>query len=78
MSCVMICAALMNTNMSFASYVLSDTGPKTPAGEDKESDERPNNVPICPVPTSKDNIYVTLGGGGIFVVKANNGKALIL
>ena len=48
-----------------------------PAGELKESADRPNNVVICPVPSSNNNVYVTLGGGGLFVVKANNGKALI-
>lgn len=62
-------------------HVQTDTGNLTPAGKRKEcggvipDDEkpqggcRPNNVPICPIPSTNNNVYVTLGGGGLFVVK---------
>eukprot|EP00986_Skeletonema_menzelii_P014889 scaffold10550_cov119-Skeletonema_menzelii.AAC.1 len=64
-------------------YSLADTGDDTPAGKRKEWDCsevidedkkilggcRPNNVPICPVTSSNNLAYVTLGGGGLFVLK---------
>jgi hypothetical protein len=51
----------------------------TPAGKCKENGcgsgsgdgaagGRPNNVPICTSPSDNDNVYVTLGGGGLFVL----------
>ena len=58
-------------------YGNADLGPLTPSGECKEdgctggtgSDlGRKNNLPICPNPSTNDNIYVTLAGGGLFVV----------
>ena len=58
---------------------VSDTGNLTPAGVCKESGcdvdkephggGRPNNVPICPITSLNGNGYVTLGGGGLFVLK---------
>ncbi|KAL3800873.1 hypothetical protein ACHAWO_008823 [Cyclotella atomus] len=47
----------------------TDTGDLTPAGKLKETADRPNNVPICPIPSSNNNGYITLGGGGLFVLK---------
>ena len=41
----------------------------TPGGALKEGPGRTNNVPVCPVPGSNNqHAYVTLGGGGLFVV----------
>ena len=41
----------------------------TPSGALKEGPGRPNNVPVCPVPsTTNRHSYVTFGGGGLFVV----------
>ena len=41
----------------------------TPGGALKEGPGRPNNVPVCPIPGSNNrHAYVTLGGGGLFVV----------
>lgn len=51
----------------------------TPAGAHKESDcptsapnaiamgERPNNIPICPITSLNQHVYITLAGGGMFV-----------
>jgi hypothetical protein len=64
-------------------FVSTDTDNLTPTGKRKEWDCsesidddkkplggcRPNNVPICPIPSTNNNAYVTLGGGGLFVVK---------
>lgn len=59
-------------------YSNADTGDLTPSEVCKESDcagiqplggARTNNVPICPIPSSDNNVYVTLGGGGLFVLK---------
>ena len=58
-------------------YSNADLGPLTPSGVCKESEcgtgtganpERTNNLPICPNPSTNGNIYVTLAGGGLFVV----------
>lgn len=38
------------------------------SGRDGNAGGRENNVPICPIPTSNGNAYVTLGGGGLFVL----------
>ena len=41
----------------------------TPSGALKEGPGRPNNVVICPIPSSNNqHVYVTFGGGGLFVV----------
>ena len=41
----------------------------TPSGALKQGPGRPNNVVVCPVPSSTSrHAYVTLGGGGLFVV----------
>ncbi len=41
----------------------------TPSGALRQGPERPNNVVICPVPSSNNkHVYVTFGGGGLFVV----------
>ena len=41
----------------------------TPSGALKEGPGRPNNVVVCPVPSSNNrHVYVTFGGGGLFVV----------
>jgi len=59
-------------------YSEADTGDLTPSSVCKESGcegpqplggARTNNVPICPIPSSKNNVYATLGGGGLFVMK---------
>ncbi len=42
----------------------------TPSGALKEGPGRPNNVVVCPVPSSNGHVYVTFGGGGLFVVDA--------
>lgn len=60
------------------SYSEADTGDFTPNMVCKESGcngpqplggDRPNNVPICPIPSSNNYVYATLGGGGLFVIK---------
>lgn len=64
------------------SYDDADTSDLTPTGACKESlcstssvaiegGERPNNVPIYPFVSANNNIFVTLGGGGLIVLKAN-------
>ena len=63
------------------SYDDTDTGDITPTGACKESGcvggddilggSRPNNVPITPVPTTSFHAYVTLGGGGLLVLKTD-------
>lgn len=41
----------------------------TPSGAMKEGEGRPNNVVVCPVPSSTNrHAFVTFGGGGLFVV----------
>ncbi|MXX76280.1 MAG: hypothetical protein F4210_10415 [Holophagales bacterium] len=41
----------------------------TPSGALKEGPGRPNNVVVCPVPSSTNrHAFVTFGGGGLFVV----------
>ena len=41
----------------------------TPSGALKEGPGRPNNVVVCPIPSSNNrHVYVTFGGGGMFVV----------
>lgn len=59
------------------SYAAADLGDLTPAGVCKENGctsgpdgdagGRPNNVIICPVPSSRDNAYITMGGGGLLI-----------
>jgi hypothetical protein len=59
-------------------YSNADLGNLTPAGACKEdgcsgstvataSGGRPNNVPICPITSTRQNVYISLGGGGMFV-----------
>lgn len=50
--------------------VADNQSPLTPAGTAKEAEGiRPKNAVICPVPASNSqHIFVTLGGGGLFVV----------
>jgi len=59
------------------SYDDADLGDMTPnnvckengcGGTEAMAGGRPNNVPICPVPSKNGNAYVTLGGGGLFVL----------
>lgn len=60
-------------------YAEADTGDLTPsmvckesgceAGPQPEGGSRSNNVPICPISSSNNNLYVTLGGGGLFIIK---------
>ncbi len=38
------------------------------SGPDGNAGGRENNLPICPIPSKNDNAYVTLGGGGLFVL----------
>ena len=41
----------------------------TPSGALKEGPGRSNNVVVCPIPSSNNqHVYVTFGGGGLFVV----------
>lgn len=41
------------------------------SGEDGSTGGRPNNVIICPVTSSNNNAYITLGGGGLFVAQTD-------
>ncbi|GFH53349.1 hypothetical protein CTEN210_09825 [Chaetoceros tenuissimus] len=64
------------------SYDDADTGDLTPALACKEvgctdanavateGGERTNNVPVCPIPSMNSNVYVTMGGGGLLVLKS--------
>ena len=75
---------LINLQLHVLLHVKTiDTGNLTPSGKRKEWDcsesipdnEKPeggcrsNNLPICPIPSSNNNAYVTLAGGGLFVAK---------
>ena len=41
----------------------------TPSGTPKEGPGRPNNVVVCPaISSNNQHVYVTFGGGGLFVV----------
>lgn len=42
------------------------------AGPDGNAGGRESNVPICPIPTKNNNAYVTLGGGGLFILDINS------
>ena len=56
-------------------YDDADLGALTPNGNRKQDESgctdnctgRKNNVPICPIPSTNDNLYITLGGGGLLV-----------
>lgn len=57
-------------------YEQADFGDLTPSGVCKENGcggadgalgGRPNNVIICPIPSSGGNSYITLGGGGLLI-----------
>lgn len=39
-----------------------------PGGSSLPPTGRVNNVPICPIPSSNDNLYVNFGGGGMLVL----------
>jgi hypothetical protein len=61
-------------------YAIADTGDFTPSmvcketgceGTQPQGGARTNNVPICPISSSNNNVYVTLGGGGLFVLKVD-------
>lgn len=56
------------------SYDIADLSASTPNGALKEDEisctectGRKNNVPVCPLPSANDNLYITLGGGGLLV-----------
>lgn len=60
------------------SYADADTGDLTPSGVCKESGcggtdnqggLRTNNVPICPIVSMNKNGYITMGSGGLFVLR---------
>mmetsp|Transcript_10914 Transcript_10914/g.19084 ORF Transcript_10914/g.19084 Transcript_10914/m.19084 type:complete len:597 (-) Transcript_10914:160-1950(-) len=62
------------------SYNDADTDNMTPAGvckeggcgnpdEDNQGGVRTNNVPICPITSMNNNGYITMGSGGLFVIK---------
>ena len=63
------------------SYDDADTGDLTPTLACKEAGctdtnavateggERTNNVPVCPIPSENGNVFVTMGGGGLLVLK---------
>jgi hypothetical protein len=64
------------------SYAEADTGDLTPSGACKETGctsstvpmlggVRSNNVPICPIPSPEGYVYVTMGGGGLLVLKSD-------
>jgi len=42
-------------------------GGTTPSGADRQGAARPTNVIICPIVSSNDNVYITMGGGGLLV-----------
>jgi hypothetical protein len=59
------------------SYDDADLGDLTPAGKcrengcesgpDGEAGGRVNNVIICPITSTNDNVYITFGGGGLLI-----------
>lgn len=59
------------------SYSDADLQDLTPNGACKENDcgsgpdgklgGRPNNLPICPIPSENDLVYITLAGGGLLI-----------
>lgn len=63
------------------SYADADFGDLTPNGACKEngcatgpdgtSGGRPNNVIICPIPSTNRNAYITMGGGGLIVANTD-------
>ena len=38
-------------------------------GVDNQGGVRTNNVPICPITSLNNNGYITMGSGGLFVLK---------
>lgn len=40
-------------------------------GLDGEAGGRPNNVIICPIPSTNRNAYITMGGGGLLIAKTD-------
>lgn len=51
------------------SGVCKESGCLSGSGITNMGGARTNNVPICPIPSSKNNGYVTMGSGGLFVLK---------
>ena len=87
----MCCTFYYIPNKQINTFSSIDKGDLTPAGKCKESgcnDDDPslqplgggrvNNVPICPITSSNGNVYVTMGGGGLFTIKANETPMLIV
>ena len=77
---VIYCIIIVFFVLTFLSCCfVQDTGDVTPAGVCKESGcdagvdnqggVRTNNVPICPITSVNNNGYVTMGSGGLFVLK---------
>ena len=52
-------------------YANADLGLTTPSGADRQGVERPGNVIVCPIVSSKGNVYITMGGGGLIVADGN-------
>ncbi|CZF85663.1 hypothetical protein [Grimontia marina] len=69
-------------------YSEADFGDLTPNGYCKENGclsgfdgtfgGRPNNVIICPITSKNNNLYITLGGGGLLIAKANTTPMMIV
>ena len=59
-----------NISCAVTGTVADNQSTLTPAGVAKQAaDIRPKNAVICPIPASNNqHVYVTLGGGGLFVV----------
>eukprot|EP00977_Amphora_coffeiformis_P014490 scaffold4060_cov190-Amphora_coffeaeformis.AAC.24 len=62
------------------SYANADLNDLTPSGVCKETGcsgtpaaagGRTNNLPICPIPSSNGLVYVTLAGGGLFILDSS-------
>ena len=59
-------------------YAEADLGLTTPSGAARQGAERPANVIVCPIVSSKGNVYVTFGGGGLIVADGNATPMTIL
>mmetsp|Transcript_27566 Transcript_27566/g.58252 ORF Transcript_27566/g.58252 Transcript_27566/m.58252 type:complete len:588 (+) Transcript_27566:103-1866(+) len=70
------------------SYDDADTDDLTPAGvckeggcnsgSDNQGGVRTNNVPICPITSLSNNGYITMGSGGLFVLKLDQTPMAII
>ncbi len=59
--------------------VADNQSTTTPAGNPKQSPQRPNNIVICPIPTSTGkHAFATLGGGGMFVIDVRSNPMAIV